>query len=834
MRLSFLPSSLLLPLFLFSLFQTPTFAIKKASIKQLFFCFSLQNAVQFSVFFLQKLILGSSVICLISIFRLFFVENVDVCLIEISCLLQSYVVYLGGHSHGLNPTAVDLDHVTNSHYELLASFVGSTETAREKIFYSYTQNINGFAAVLDEEEAAQIAKHPGVVSVFPNKGRKLHTTRSWDFLRLERGGVIPSASLWKKSRFGEDTIIGNLDTGVWPESKSFSDEGMGPIPSRWRGFCQDDIDDGFRCNRKLIGARYFNKGYEAFIGRKLNDTFKTPRDHEGHGSHTLSTAAGNFVPGANVFGYGNGTAKGGSPRARVAAYKVCWPPINGNQCFDADIMAAFDAAISDGVDVLSVSLGGDSAEFFEDGISIGSFHAVQNGISVVLSAGNNGPTPGTVSNVAPWMFTIGASTLDREFTSYVELGNNKHLKGASLASATLSSRTTYPLISAVKAKAANASAADAILCQPGTLDPSKVKGKILVCLRGINARTNKGKQALLAGAVGMILANDEKSGNEVIADPHMLPATHINFADGAIVLAYINSTKNPTAYITPVKTVLGTKPAPFMASFSSRGPNLVEPSILKPDVTAPGVSIIAAFTQSVGPTEEKSDKRRIPFTSQSGTSMSCPHVSGIVGLLKSLHPDWSPSAIKSAIMTSTRTRDDTGKPMLDSTNKKATPFAYGAGHVRPNRAMDPGLVYDLTVDDYLNFLCARGYNQSLIRVFSGKPYACPKSFSVLDLNYPSITVPDMSGTTTVIRKVKNVGSAGTYTVHVRSPAGVTVSVNPSTLTFTKSGEEKKFEVTFTAKGNVMPAIYAFGQLVWSDGYHYVRSTLVVKHKLKLM
>ncbi|MFQ6642025.1 hypothetical protein Gotur_015659 [Gossypium turneri] len=262
----------------------------------------------------------------------------------------------------------------------------------------------------------------------------------------------------------------------------------------------------------MIGAKYFNRGYKAYLGKKLNATFKTVRDHEGHGSHTLSTAGGNFVDGASVFGYGNGTAKGGSPKARVAAYKVCWPPVNGNQCFDADIMAAFDAAISDGVDVLSVSLGGEPAEFFEDGIAIGSFHAVKKGISV--------------------MFTVGASTLDREFTSYVELGNKIRLKGASLAAATLKSKTSYPLIGADRAKAANASAVDAILCQPGSLDPTKVKGKILVCLRGINARTDKGKQALLAGAVGMILANDEKSGNEVIADPHLLPATHLNFTDG--------------------------------------------------------------------------------------------------------------------------------------------------------------------------------------------------------------------------------------------------------------------------------------------------------------
>lgn len=179
--------------------------------------------------------------------------------------------------------------------------------------------------------------------------------------------------------------------------------------------------------RKVIGARYYNKGYAEVAG-KLNSSFQSPRDNEGHGSHTLSTAGGNFVPGASVFGFGKGTAKGGSPRARVAAYKVCWPPIDGNECFDADILAGFDNAIHDGVDVLSVSLGGSTSGFFSDSIAIGSFHAVRHGIVVVCSAGNSGPADGTVSNVAPWEITVGASTMDREFPSYVILGNKRTFK----------------------------------------------------------------------------------------------------------------------------------------------------------------------------------------------------------------------------------------------------------------------------------------------------------------------------------------------------------------------------------------------------------------------
>ena len=181
-------------------------------------------------------------------------------------------------------------------------------------------------------------------------------------------------------------------------------------------------------NRKLIGARYFNKGVASRLTAPLNSSFETPRDNDGHGSHTLSTAGGNFVPGVSVFGQGNGTAKGGSPNARVASYKVCWPPINDDECFDADILAAFDVAIHDGVDVLSVSLGGYTSNVFNDSISIGSFHAAKKGIIVVCSAGNSGPMDATAENLAPWIITVGASTIDREFASYVVLGNGLSFK----------------------------------------------------------------------------------------------------------------------------------------------------------------------------------------------------------------------------------------------------------------------------------------------------------------------------------------------------------------------------------------------------------------------
>ncbi|XP_062079073.1 subtilisin-like protease SBT5.4 [Humulus lupulus] len=765
---------------------------------------------------------------LLSIFLIFILLQSPV-----EALKKPYIVYLGTHSHGVNPSSEDLERATNSHYSLLGSYLGSEEKAKDAIFYSYNRHINGFAAILDETEVAEIQKHPDVVSVFLSKGKKFHTTHSWEFLRLEKnGGAVSYQSIWNKARFGEDVIIANLDSGVWPESKSFHEfEGIGPIPSKWHGGCQPVIKDKVHCNRKLIGAKYFSKGYMALLKtlntsslqtyiRKAN--FFTSRDFNGHGTHTLSTAGGSFVFGANVLGNGNGTAKGGSPKARVAAYKIGgWLQTEDAPAYtDADVMAGFDAAISDGVDIISASIGSDHPiEFYEDVISIGSFHAVMNNIVVVASAGNEGHDPKTVTNASPWTITVAASTVDREFSSYVSLGNKKHLEGSSLSSRGLPSQKFYPLTYGE-------------FCKPKSLNPKNVNGTILVCYVGDEtSKLEKGHQAFLAGAVGMILVNHPLIGNETDPEAHVLPASHLNAIQGNLVIEYLKTTKAPMAYMTRPKTGVGVKPAPAMASFSSRGPNVIQPAVLKPDITAPGVYIIAAYSGAVGPTDEIFDKRRVQFNTISGTSMSCPHVSGIVGLLKTLHPDWSPAAIHSAIMTTARVRDNNNEPMLDWNMKKATPFEYGSGHIQPNRAMDPGLVYERTIDDYMNFLCAHGYNETMLKKFYKKPYKCPKSFTLGNFNYPSITVTDLSSqsTTIITRKVKNVGPPGTYKAYVRAPAGVSVYVKPTTLQFSKIGEEKNFEIILKPKIVGQPKDYVFGQLKWTDGKRYVRSPIVVKY-----
>ncbi|KAJ8770311.1 hypothetical protein K2173_013265 [Erythroxylum novogranatense] len=742
-------------------------------------------------------------------------------------LKRPYIVYLGSHPHGYEPTVLDVSKRTDHHYELLATYMTSKEKSKEAIIYSYTHSINGFAAILDEETAAKIYKHPEVVSVFPSEENELQTTRSWQFLGLEnKNGKIPADYLWTKGRFGEDAIIGHLDSGVWPESKSFSDEGMGPIPSRWKGYCE--TEDGVKCNRKLIGARYFKKGYEASLGQPLNGT---ARDNDGHGTHTLSTAAGRFVPGANLLGSANGTAKGGSPMARAASYKVCW-----GGCEDADILAGFDAAIRDGVDILTVSIGSGTQhrDYFSGALSVGSFHAVRNGILVVCSAGN-AANEGGYSNVAPWIFTVAASTIDREFSSDAILGNGKQLQGLSFNTNTLPVSKNHPLVYAPDVKANNASANEALGCSPGSLDPTKVKGKIVTC-RQSGSNTADVEMSLVvsqAGGIGMIVLR-EYFDELIRPNPYFIPTSSLlTEADTQSILAYINSTKLPKVFIRGT-TEIGKTVAPMMASFSSIGPNKITREILKPDITAPGVQILAAFTGARGPSSVPTDKRKAPFNIISGTSMSCPHIAGVAGLLKTMHPDWSPAAIRSAIMTTAQTTSNNGEPILrEDTLRPANPYFYGSGHVRPNLAMDPGLVYDTNITDYYTFLCSMGYNATLLSRFTNESsFRCPPAnTSLWDLNYPTISVTNLSltGSTTVTRTLKNVGTPGKYTVHIQPPKEVAVSVEPNTLEFKSRNEEKKFKVTLGAKEEVPTASTVFGAIVWSDGKHQVRSTIAASN-----
>ncbi|GLT40159.1 hypothetical protein SLA2020_143140 [Shorea laevis] len=700
------------------------------------------------------------------------------------------------------------------------------------MLYIYSNVIHGYSTRLTADEAEALEAQQGILSVIPELRYELLTTRTPEFLGLGKGSAVsPTFEL------ASGLIVGVLDTGVWPELESFNDEGLGPVPEKWKGECE--VGKTFKlssCNKKLIGARYFSKGYEGTVG-PINETVesKSPRDDNGHGTHTSTTAAGSAVSDASLFGFASGTARGMATKARVAIYKVCW--LQG--CLGSDILAGMDKAVQDGVDIMSLSLGGRASEYYKDIIAIGAFSAMTHGILISCSAGNGGPYPSSLSNVAPWITTVGARTLDRDLPVSVTLGNGEKYSGVSLYNGKTISNSMVPIVYAANvSRSSNDS-----FCFPGTLIPAKVVGKIVVCdRRGSGA--SKGFVVKEAGGVGMILANTKFFGEELTAEAHILPSSAVGEKIGDAIKKYISTEANPIATIGHGSTELGVQPSPVVAAFSSRGPNPITMEVLKPDIIAPGVNILAGWSGASAPTELEEDKRRVKFNIISGTSMSCPHVSGIAVLLKAAHPEWSPAAIRSALMTTAYSAYKNGKPIQDvATGEPATPFDYGAGHVDPVEALDPGLVYDTTVDDYLDFLCALGYTSSQIKQVTNRDFTCDssKNYSLADFNYPSISVPlqsdsgkkggaSVTSTLKYSRTLTNVGSPGTYEVSVVSQTkAVRISVEPTSLSFSKKYEKKSYTVTFTASS--MPSGTAsFASLVWSDGKHTVSSPIAFIRK----
>ncbi|KAK9123137.1 hypothetical protein Sjap_012739 [Stephania japonica] len=553
----------------------------------------------------------------------------------------------------------------------------------------------------------------GIVSVFPSVTLKPQTTRSWDFMGFgEHVDRVPTVE--------SDVIIGFIDTGIWPESESFSDKGFGPPPKKWKGVCNGGVN--FTCNHKIIGARY----YPIPDSDEANST----RDTIGHGTHTASTAAGNQVNHVSLFdSLAEGNARGAVPLSRIAVYKACW----ADGCGSDQILSAFDDAISDGVDIISISLGFSSPlEYSQDAIAIGAFHAMQHGILTSNSAGNQGPSPHSVISIAPWMISVAASTTDRQFTDKVILGDNSTL-------------TMFPLIT--------------------------------------------GYQAF------------------------------------NLTRCSIENNRNPEATITKSMTVRDRANAPIVISFSSRGPNSVTPDILKPDISAPGVEIFAAWSPIAPLSQFPDDTRSIKYNIISGTSMACPHVSGAAAYVKTFHPDWSPSAIKSALMT-------TASPMIATRNPDRE-FAYGAGHLNPLKAVQPGLVYESFEDDYIKMLCSIGYTSDMLKLMVGntRTTSCPPNHkgAVWDLNYPTmalvlIKAPEKEATFT--RTVTNVGLPNsTYKATTTFPSQLIVTVEPNVLFFKSLNEKQSFVVKVSAKPSSQNFVSA--SVVWSDGIHNVRSPILV-------
>ncbi|XP_027082653.2 subtilisin-like protease SBT1.7 [Coffea eugenioides] len=678
---------------------------------------------------------------------------------------------------------------------LPTTFASSNEAPQ--IVHSYHNVFKGFAAKLSAEDVKTMEKKPGFISAQPQMLLSLHTTHSPNFL-----GLHQNVGFWNESNYGKGVIIGVLDSGIAPDHPSFSDEGMPPPPAKWKGKCQFNTS---ACNNKLIGARFFSDGNGS------------PMDEDGHGTHTAGTAAGNYVKGANVFGNANGTAVGVAPLAHLAIYKVCSPG-----CSESDILAAMDAAIHDGVDILSLSLQGGSGPFYADNIAMGAYSAMEKGIFVSCSAGNSGPFNRSLSNEAPWILTVGASTIDRKIRTSAKLGNNEEFNGESLYQPKDFPPALFPLYYT----GMNQSDFNSGYCGSGLLNDTGVLGKIVVCDNGGGvSRIAKGQNIKSSGGVGMILINQLSQGYATSADAHVLPATHLSYTDGVKVLAYINSTKSPMGSISFKGTIIGDHQAPLVAAFSSRGPSRTSPGILKPDIIGPGVNILAAWHRSV----ENNSNTKATFNVISGTSMSCPHLSGVAALLKSVHPDWSPAAIKSAIMTTADIVNLAKNPIEDQTLLPANVFATGSGHVNPAKANNPGLIYDIEPKDYIPYLCGLNYTNREVSHLVQRKVNCTAESSIPEaqLNYPSFSIVFGSSIQKYTRMVTNVGEAkSVYTVKVAPPAGVNVTVKPNTLSFSEVNQKLTYEVTFSLLASSANNTVSQGSLAWTSAKYSVRSPIV--------
>ena len=725
----------------------------------------------------------------------------------------------------IDPAAEDVKnyraHLKGKHDKALESVGGGT------VVYDYGISFNGFAAKLTETQAEALKSQKGVVAVTPDELRTMDTSSTPAFLGLTaKGGLwdqlggVSKGGLNKGA--GEDMIIGVVDSGIWPDSKSFSDRkvdgGNGNLyPHKVTGFhgtCQTGEQfSTSNCNNKLIGARYFNAawGGSAALEAARPWEFMSPRDYNGHGTHTSSTAGGNYgVPTtgpASAFGSISGMA----PRARISAYKALWSTQDGSTAsgFTGDLVAAIDQAVADGVDVINYSVSGTTSNFL-DPVELSFLSAAAVGVFVSVSAGNSGPAVNTVAHPSPWLTTVAAGTHNRDGNGSVTIEGTTYA-GKSLAEAAVTAPlTVFGTMST--GTQGDTPAEQARLCMPGSI-PATAAGRIVMCERGVNARTQKSQVVRDAGGVGVVLVNlppSPPNSDSVNADLHFVPTVHLANAHYAAIQTAAVAGK--TATINKA-TVIFNAPAPFTAAFSSRGPLTAgSGDLLKPDVIAPGQDVLAAVAKTPA-------QGNLDFNFLSGTSMSAPHVAGLGALLKQLHPNWSPMAVKSALMTS-------GTDVLDGPNTNPLViFRQGAGHVRPNSAADPGLVFDSGVNDWLAFLCGTttGVSASTCTSLKTSGFSTDPS----DLNVASIAIGDLPGNQTVIRKVTNVGkSSATYNSSVSGMADMTVNVNPSSFSL-NPGQTQTLRITIT-NASAPLGTYVGGQLTLADGTHNVRIPLVVR------
>ncbi|HCT79261.1 MAG TPA: hypothetical protein DGT23_22410 [Micromonosporaceae bacterium] len=697
--------------------------------------------------------------------------------------------------------------------------LNAAKVGTNKKVYDYSLTFNGYAARLTAGEAARLKGTKGVLRVWQDEIVQADTTTTRDFLGLTGNKGVWAKQFQGDARAGVGVIVGVIDSGIWPESASFAalseprpDQAV--IDAKWHGTCDSGPVNPFPCNNKILGARSFQAGIT-----RTPFEFNSARGFSGHGTHTASTAAGNFGVPASINGFDLGTTSGMAPAARIAVYKGLWAtanpdgtPTGSSSGSTADLAAAIDAAVGDGVDVINYSISGSPSSIVR-ATDISFFNAAAAGVFISASAGNSGEAgPSQVNHNAPWMTTVAASTHDRGNAKSVTLGNGTTYTGVGVVPPGVASTG---IVDSETIPAAGRTPADARLCMLNSIDPAAAAGKIVICTRGITDRVQKSLVVRDAGGVGSILVNTS-AAQSFNGDWHIIPTVHIGPVDGAAIKAYA-ATAGATASISitdPAKVT-----APIMAGFSSYGPAVAGGGdLLKPDIAAPGVDVIA----SVAPPGHAGKN----FDGLSGTSMAAPHIAGIAALIKSKNPTWSPMWIKSAMMTTASTKDASGGPIQHPLGT-ATPIHYGSGHVVPGSAFDPGLVFDSTPADWVKYGCALGQFQLIT-----EPGTCEAAGTIdpSDLNYPSIAVGDLAGKQTVTRVVTNVTKkVGIYQVKVTAPAGFTAKVSPEWL-IVLPGKKASFKVTLT-RTDAAFGQFSFGSVKLDEfvtGKHEAVSPIAVR------
>uniref|UniRef100_A0A1D1YZR0 Subtilisin-like protease n=1 Tax=Anthurium amnicola TaxID=1678845 RepID=A0A1D1YZR0_9ARAE len=778
------------------------------------------------------------------------------------------VVSYSGGVKGFAPTAVELAdefditsesvtsyslHLEKQHDMLLESLF---KAGTYKKLYSYRHLINGFAVHMSPEQAEALSSAPGVRYVEKDMKVKKLTTHTPQFLGLPTG-VWPNGGGFDKA--GEDIVIGFIDSGIFPHHPSFSTYNSEPYEpvSHYRGKCEVDPDTKRNfCNGKIVGAQHFAAAAIAAGAFNPEIDFASPLDGDGHGSHTAAIAAGNNGIPVRMHGHEFGKASGMAPRARIAVYKALYRLFGG---FVADVVAAIEQAVRDGVDIINLSVGPNSPPSTTRTTFLNPFDAtllsaVKAGVFVAQAAGNGGPFPKTIVSFSPWIVSVAAAIDDRRYKNHMILGNGNIIPGVGLSPSTPWNKS-FSLVAAndvlLDSSVVKYSPSD---CQrPELLNKNVVKGKIILCGYSFNfvsgsASIKKVSETTKSlGAAGFVLVVESASPGTKY-DPIPLGTPGILVVDviksKELIDYYNSSTKRDwagratgfeaTATIEDGLAPTLHKSAPLVAVFSSRGPDVKDFSfqdadVLKPDILAPGNLIWAAWSPNG---TDEANYIGEGFALVSGTSMAAPHIAGIAALVKQHHPRWSPAAIKSALMTTATTLDRGDRPIQaqqfsDSgilTLVTATPFDYGSGAVDPKAALDPGLIFEAAYGDYVRFLCSiPDVNPQEILNFTSS--ACNSSRGhPADLNSPSITISHLEGTQTVRRMVTNVDEIETYVITSRMSPEIALEVSPPAMTL-RSGDSRELLITLTVR-SVMGS-YSFGEILMKGSRgHKVRIPVV--------